>query len=341
MEACTVADPENPLISVVLACYNQEEFVREAVEGVLSQTYSPLEIVIVDDCSPDRTADVIEATLAEHPKRTDVRLVRNKTNLTPAGVSQLGLSITLGEFIIIASGDDILLPEMIVEVAKAWRQGNASLVITNAAYIDENSNSLNRTFRDPNETADDSFETLARDGVNACCFGPCMSFERELYRKFGWPPTYLEAADIMFPFYANLLKGARFINKPLFRYRVHSDNTSLSLIANRESDEIEKAAVLERIFYIHLAHALFMKEELSRVSTEEPARYSEIEARISPLLSIQAHEMAKKFVKARRELGELRAKARATDLAGTISQRPSSGEVTAAVDSPSAVRPGP
>jgi glycosyltransferase involved in cell wall biosynthesis len=298
------ADADNPLISVILACYNQEQFVGEAVEGILSQTYSPLEIVIIDDCSPDGTAKVIEAKLAEHPERTDIRFIRNEKNLKPGGVSQLGLSITGGDFITIASGDDILLPDMIAEVAKVWLEGKASLVITNALYIDENSNPLNRTYRDPNVPADDSFETLARDGVNACCFGPCMSFERELYTKFGWPPAHLECADIMFPFYSYLLKGGRFLNKPLFRYRVHPANTSLSLIAEKKTGELEKLIVLKHDFYLHLAHAIFMREELDRWRGKEPERYSDLAVRIFPLLTIQTVEMAKKFVSVGKELVE-------------------------------------
>jgi glycosyltransferase involved in cell wall biosynthesis len=302
------AAPDNLLISVILACYNQERFVGEAVEGILAQTYSPLEIVIVDDCSPDGTASVIEAKLAEHPERSDIRFVRNKANMTARNVSQLGLSMTTGDFITIASGDDILLPDMIAEVARVWLEEKASLVITNASYIDENSRPLNRTYRDPALPADDSFETLARDGVNACCFGPCMSFERELYNKFGWPPAYLETADIMYPFYGNLLKGSRFLPKPLFKYRVHSNNTSLSLIAESKSDELDKLIVFERIFSGHLAHALFMHDELTHLSAREPERYSELAGRISPLLNIQIIEMARKFVNARTKLEEIRSR---------------------------------
>jgi glycosyltransferase involved in cell wall biosynthesis len=72
------ANVPNPLISVILACYNQERFVAEAVKGVLSQTYAPLDIVIIDDCSNDRTSDIIKAELARHPARSDIRFVRNE-----------------------------------------------------------------------------------------------------------------------------------------------------------------------------------------------------------------------------------------------------------------------
>jgi len=294
-----------PLISVILACYNQERFVGEAVEGLLAQTYRPIEMLIVDDCSPDRTAAVIEDTLAAHPTRHDIRFVRNQTNLTARGVCRIGFAMTRGDFIMIGCGDDIWLPDMVAEFARTWLEERVSLIAANAIYIDEDSNVLDRTFRDPLGRADDSFETLARDGANACCFGPALGLERDLYTTFGWPPAYLEAGDIMLPFYAYLLNGARFIDRPLFKYRVHSGNTSLSLAAER-SRGTAALVIQEHDFYIHLAHSLFMQEELSRVLIEMPERYSELARRISPLLTVQTVEMAKKLVRTRRELDEAR-----------------------------------
>jgi len=47
-----------PLITFALFAYNQERFIREAVQGAFSQTYSPLEIIMSDDCSKDRTFDI-------------------------------------------------------------------------------------------------------------------------------------------------------------------------------------------------------------------------------------------------------------------------------------------
>ena len=49
-----------PLVSFTILCYNQEAFIREAVEGAFSQTYSPLEIIISDDCSKDQTYEIVK-----------------------------------------------------------------------------------------------------------------------------------------------------------------------------------------------------------------------------------------------------------------------------------------
>jgi glycosyltransferase involved in cell wall biosynthesis len=294
----------NPLISIILLCYNHENFVEEAIEGVFLQTYSPLEIVIVDDCSTDNTADIIEARTAGQRCGQAIRFVRNTKNIGGWASAKLGLDMTQGRFIIIASGDDIMLPELVAEIARVWMTDNVSLVTANASYIDERSNSLNRTFRDPNIPADDTFETLARDGSNACCFGPAIGFERAIYTTFGWPPAYLNAYDIMLPFYAYLLKGARFISKPLLKYRVHGQNSSSSLRAEK-ANALERVLIEERMYLDHLAHGTLMEEVLVRLCDEAPQQYSAIAGRILPLLTIQLSEMAKKLVRVSRQSGTL------------------------------------
>jgi glycosyltransferase involved in cell wall biosynthesis len=298
------SNQDGPLITIILLCYNQWRFVAEAVGGILSQTYSPVEILIFDDCSTDQTADIIERTIADHPHRHDVRFIRNPENKHSNIVCRMGLRMAKGEFIFVSHGDDIMLPNMVEEMVKVWIAEGVSLVTANAHYIDESSRPLNRTFRDPTQLADDSFETLARDGTNACCFGPAIGFERAIYEKFDWVPRYLRAYDIMYPFYAYLLSGARFLNRPLLRYRVHGQNTSLSLGVEK-ADSLEKAMIEERIFLTHLAHALLMEEELNRLCAEAPERYGPVAERIMPLLTIQQAEMSKKLIRVSRQFGTL------------------------------------
>jgi glycosyltransferase involved in cell wall biosynthesis len=295
---------QKPLITILLLCYKHEKFVAEALGGVLSQFYSPLEVIIFDDCSPDRTAEIIERTIAEHPRRPDIRFIRNSENLGAKTVGGMGLSMAKGEFIFFTCGDDIMLPNMVEEIANILSRGGVSLVTANAYYIDENSKPLNRTFRDPIQPADDSFETLARDGSNACCFGPGIGFERAIYEKFGWMPDSLKGYDVIYPFYAYLLQGARFISTPLIKYRVHGDNASISLQAERAANSLEKSAIEQRAFLNHLTHAVVMEETLDKLGAEEPERYGPIARRIVPLLNIQMAEMSKKLVRSRRRYSE-------------------------------------
>jgi glycosyltransferase involved in cell wall biosynthesis len=300
-----MADGASPLISVVMLCYNHEKFVAEALAGVLAQTYAPLDIVVIDDCSRDTTADIVTAELSKLPDRSNIRFIRNSKNLRLLGTCDVAINAARGDFVVMTCDDDVMLPTMVSEMVQLWKSEDVSLITSNAEFIDEHSNALGRTKQDPNSAADDSFETLVRDGANACCFGATMGFERQVYSTFGIPPAHLDNLDILFPFYAYVLKGARYLNRPLLKYRVHGQNNALDLIEER-ADEQGKFVTRDRIFYGHIAHAVVMLEELDRLSETMPARYKELASRIGPLLTIQTVEMAKKLVRNRIQLQQLR-----------------------------------
>jgi glycosyltransferase involved in cell wall biosynthesis len=294
-----------PLVTVLLLTYRHENFIAEAIRGVLSQTYRPLEIIILDDASPDATPEAIAAELGRHPERSDVRVIRNPRNLGFRDNTVRGLADTHGEFVVRLGGDDIAAPELVERMVEVWRAEDVSLITVNVTYIDADSKPLNRLYRDPAGPHDASFETLAQDGVNVACFGAAIGFEHALYLEFGWSPEYLQASDIMMPFYGYLAKGVRFIPQPLVQYRFHSSNLSLSLAFERSTTPIDKLMAEEHIQYIHLAHGLFMEEELARLNRLNPERYGAIAERIGPLLAIHKAERARKLVAARIKLHEL------------------------------------
>jgi glycosyltransferase involved in cell wall biosynthesis len=294
----------SPQVSILCVTYKQERFVLDAVRSLLQQNYSPLDIVILDDASPDATADIISAELGRHPHRTDIRFIRNEQNLGARGNILKGLALAKGEFIILSCGDDIMLPTRVEKMVKVWREEKVSLVATNAIYIDESSAELDRFYRRPGEPYDETFETLARDGGNALCFGASLGFERRLFDEAGWPRGHPTVLDIMLPFSAYLANGARFIPEPLLKYRVNSQNTSLSLAAEMSSG-IDKLTIEFEIFCCHLEQSFLMEAELDRLNRANPVRFHKIARRIKPLVAVQTSEMARKLVRTRAELRKL------------------------------------
>jgi glycosyltransferase involved in cell wall biosynthesis len=124
-----------PLVSIIYTTYKQEKFALDALRSVLAQTYPMLDIIILDDASPDRTADIIATELANHRHRIDVRFIRNAENLGAGNNTRKGLALTEGEFIILFSGDDIMLPRMVEKMVAVWREADVSLVTANVCYI--------------------------------------------------------------------------------------------------------------------------------------------------------------------------------------------------------------
>jgi glycosyltransferase involved in cell wall biosynthesis len=101
-----------PVVSVICLCYNQQDFVVDAVQSVLDQTYSPVEIIVVDDASTDNSANVIREFCKQHPS---IRFLELKENLGNCKAFNKGFAMSTGSFIIDLAADDILLPDRIAE----------------------------------------------------------------------------------------------------------------------------------------------------------------------------------------------------------------------------------
>lgn len=112
---------DRPLISFALFCYNQEDFIEEAVRATLAQTYSPLQIVISDDGSKDRTFEIVKEIVSAYHGPHEVLLNQNDHNLgIGPHVNKVMTELVKGELIITAAGDDISVPERTEIVFKAW-----------------------------------------------------------------------------------------------------------------------------------------------------------------------------------------------------------------------------
>ncbi|WP_420024726.1 glycosyltransferase family 2 protein (plasmid) [Cereibacter azotoformans] len=111
---------DRPLVTFALFAYNQEKYIREAVEGAFSQTYSPLEIILSDDCSSDRTFEIMEEMAREYRGPHTVRVRRNDVNLGTSLHVQMSFAQSMGRLFIVAAGDDISVEERVEKIVAAW-----------------------------------------------------------------------------------------------------------------------------------------------------------------------------------------------------------------------------
>src|SRR2546428_12446679 len=126
---------DKPLISFLIASYNQEAFIREAVESAFAQSYSPLEIIISDDCSNDRTFEIAQKMAAAYQGPHSVRLNRNATNFGIGGHANRVMELCRGELLAAAAGDDVSMPpraEIIYQAGVQMGGGAAPIFHNNA-----------------------------------------------------------------------------------------------------------------------------------------------------------------------------------------------------------------
>lgn len=120
-----VDSKDKPLVTFALFAYNQVEFVREAIEAAFAQDYSPLEIIVSDDCSTDGTfeamVELVSAYAGPH-KVLARRTLSNRGSLLH--ISEVA-ALAQGELLVLAAGDDISKPGRTTALVAAWRATGA------------------------------------------------------------------------------------------------------------------------------------------------------------------------------------------------------------------------
>jgi glycosyltransferase involved in cell wall biosynthesis len=109
-----------PRVSVIMAAYNAEAFIAEAVESVLAQTFTDWELLISDDGSTDGTHELAQTLAAHNPER--IRVLRGEQNRGKPAALNRALAVRRGELIAWLDGDDVMLPEKLARQVEALDQ---------------------------------------------------------------------------------------------------------------------------------------------------------------------------------------------------------------------------
>lgn len=126
-------------VSVIMAAYNSERYIREAVNSVLAQTYADLELLVVDDCSTDGTYDILQECAAKDAR---LQLLRNKCNQGCAPSRNRALAACSGSFVAFIDSDDVWQPQKLEQQLQFLQERGADLVYTNYRMIDDDGNLL-------------------------------------------------------------------------------------------------------------------------------------------------------------------------------------------------------
>lgn len=107
-----------PLVSVFIPTYNDENFVQQAIDSVLAQKFSNYELIIINDASTDRTAEIIN----QYRHQPQVRIYHNKNNLGVAANWNFGVSLCRGDFVVRLNADDFFAPDYLEKVIAVFQQ---------------------------------------------------------------------------------------------------------------------------------------------------------------------------------------------------------------------------
>ena len=203
-----------PLVSLCITTYNQQQYVRESVKSAFAQTYSPLEIVIADDCSTDATGDIIQHMVDSYivTGKHAVKFIRNDINIGLARNYEQAFRMASGDLLVTGAGDDISFPDRISEIVRRWQaDGSSATAFSHAA------------------------ETIDKNGVPGGLMA-APSFERPVGAMMGYSKRVVSEftslnngevfEDDVFSHRAMILGRGLIINKPLMYYRVGSGEST-------------------------------------------------------------------------------------------------------------------
>jgi glycosyltransferase involved in cell wall biosynthesis len=239
---------ERKLVSIAMATCNGAKFLPRQLDSIYAQTYQPLEVVAVDDCSDDETLTILE----EYRRRQGLRVVRNPTRLGFVKNFEKAISLCSGEYIALSAQDDIWLPHKIERLVSSI--GGTSLICSDVSLIDERDavmiQSLQRALHIPIPHQKNQFITLAfLDYVRGCT----SMFHRSLISRALPIPEAAMSHDWWLGICATRMRGITYLSEQLTLYRRHSTNTV-------GVHELWKLASALRYFFSSYRKEIFKRE---------------------------------------------------------------------------------
>ena len=136
------------LVSIVLPVYNCEKFLEETIKTIQSQTYTNWEALFVNDCSKDKSAEIIKEAST---KDSRIKLINLKENSGAAIARNTGMEEAKGRYIAFLDSDDLWDNEKLEKQLKFIKEGNYAFTFTSYEFVTEDGTKTGKIVRVPNK----------------------------------------------------------------------------------------------------------------------------------------------------------------------------------------------
>jgi glycosyltransferase involved in cell wall biosynthesis len=215
----------NPLITFFVCAYNQEQFIREAVEGALAQTYSPLEILLSDDCSTDRTFEIMSEMAAAYRGPHQIVLNRNQKNLRVSGHFTRAIELSHGEILVGAAGDDVSFSNRTERVHRAWVESSHRACSIYSSMIEIDASGAQKGLWNKGIPIHPTSLAEFIGSPSPGLYGFSHAFNRKVFEFFGPMDDSVVFECVAIPLRSLILGTIAYIAEPLGYYRRHGNNS--------------------------------------------------------------------------------------------------------------------
>jgi len=211
---------QKPLVSVILPTFNGSQYIRTAIESIQKQTYHNIELIIVNDCSTDNTAFILEQYAAKDHR---IHVIYNAVNQKLPASLNIGFAAAKGDYFTWISDDNLFASyavETLIEELKA--DDKIDIVYSSYYFIDEAGNKL------------DSFGSPPEELVFKCAPGACFLYKRKVHETLGgFDKHKFGMEDMDFWLRAATQFRYKYIDqKDLYYYRKHNNNLTSAIYSN-------------------------------------------------------------------------------------------------------------
>ncbi len=214
---------ETPLVSVVMAVYNGQPFLRAAMDSILNQTYTNFELIVIDDASTDATAEILHAY--NDPR---IKIVTNLNNIGQTRSLNKGIEMARGSLIARHDADDTSYPERFEQqVDYMLAHPDVGLLGTSYEVISDSGQILEEVVL---PTTHEALCERMEDG-NIFCHGSVMFTASAVAKVGGYNPGFRVTQD--YDLWLRLSEVSRIANLPALLYRFRFDGNSVSRTKRR------------------------------------------------------------------------------------------------------------
>ena len=222
---------DQDLISIIVPIYNVQSYLPECLDSIINQSYKNIEIILVSDCSTDKSLD-IEKKYAKLDKR--IVIIDNKKNLGLSGSRNEGIKISCGKYIVFVDSDDYVENTYIKDLYKHLINTNTDLCVCQATLLNDKNgffDNEDRFFMMFDLAEDDYFKKVIN--VENLLTEVFLHYPRpmawgKIYRadiiknnNLQFPPNLKNEDELFFVKYILKIKSLSILYKPLYIYRVN------------------------------------------------------------------------------------------------------------------------
>jgi glycosyltransferase involved in cell wall biosynthesis len=235
-----------PLISVITPCYNCEKHIAETIESVLAQTYPNWEMLIIDDCSTDKSFDIIQ-DFAGKDKR--IKTIKQEQRGGVAAARNKAIEISQGEYLAFLDGGDLWFPQKLEKQLNFMIENNCDFSFTRYEHIDKNGKTLGQVAK--------VIKNLTYSKMLFHDFVGCLTvvYKQNLENKI-YSPIIKRCNDYaLFLKVLRHTKNAMGINENLAKYRILNNSLSKNKLKKTRCfiemmTKYEKQNIFAACFYL-------------------------------------------------------------------------------------------